>query len=50
MLKRVLDNMEVELQRYNSDVFKSVPGRDPKEGLKKEYQTIKEQFNRIKRK
>ena len=46
MLKKVLDNLELELQRYNSDVFQSVPGRDPKES----YQTIKEQFNRIKRK
>lgn len=46
MLKKVLDNLELELQRYNSDVFQSVPGRDPKES----YRTIKEQFNRIKRK
>ena len=46
MLKKVLDNLELELQRYNSDIFQSVPGRDPKES----YRTIKEQFNRIKRK
>ena len=46
MLKKVLDNLELELQRYNSDVFQSVPGRDPKES----YRKIKEQYNRIKRK
>ena len=39
MLKKVLDNLELELQRYNSDIFQSV-GRDPKESYRTNKRTI----------
>ena len=42
MLKKVLDNLELELQRYNSDIFQSM-----QVVTKRKLSTIKEQFNRI---